>query len=448
MKNVRGDDSFVEATGTRTACRCLALGLVVWLAAGPPLESDEAPSLAEEASRLSRDVEHAREKHDAAALLAASRSLAELLPGNPRVLLQLARAHAVNSQASDAIGRLEQIAGMGLGMGIEQEREFQDLRKTAGFRDVVSHLESNRTFAGGGVVAFTLPQRDLLTEGIAHDPRTGAFHVSSVHRRKIVRIARDGSIKDFVSEGEHGFLGVLGLGVDPDKRSLWATSLAVPQMRGYRKEDEGRSFLVELDLDSGLIRRKLDPPPEALLGDLTVGPGGVVFVSDMKAGRICVMRPDGAVLEELTKAGTFLSPQGLTCAAGVLFVADHALGIARVAMDDGAVRWLASPPGVAMCGTDGLVEYGAWLIGVQNALPPHRVVAFRLDERRERIIEARVLARAHPVFDEPTLAACVGHDLYVVARSQWERFSRDGSVDRDNLQPPVILKMAFDALAH
>jgi sugar lactone lactonase YvrE len=444
MMNLRGARISIEATRAVTAGRSVALGLAAWLCAGLPLGSAGEPSLAEEVSRLSSEVESAREKHDGTALLVASRRLAELLPNNPRALIQLARALVQSGQTSDAIGRLEQVAGMGLAVEIEREQEFQDLRTIPGFRDIVSRLESNRAPAGGGAIAFTLTEKDLLTEGIAHDRRTGAFYVSSVHRRKIVRIDRDGSTANFVAEGEQGLLGVLGLGIDIDKRVLWATSLAVPQMRGFRKQDEGRSFLVELDLDSGRVRRMLEPPAGALLGDLTVGPGGVVYISDMKDGRICVLRPKAGALEILVKKGSFLSPQGLTCSSDTLFIADYALGIARVDAEGGTVDWLEAPSDVALYGIDGLVESGDWLVGVQNALPPHRVVAFRLDERRSRVLEARVLARAHPAFDEPTLAARVGDKLYVVARSQWERFHRDGSVDRANLQPPVVLTIPLD----
>ena len=37
---------------------------------------------------------------------------------------------------------------------------------------------------------FTLAERDLLTEGIAYDPKTRSFFVGSVHQRKILRVDR------------------------------------------------------------------------------------------------------------------------------------------------------------------------------------------------------------------------------------------------------------------
>ncbi len=59
-----------------------------------------------------------------------------------------------------------------------------------GFAEVRRALEVNRRPVVKSTVAFTLPERDLLTEGIAYDPRTRAFFVGSVHRRKIVRVDR------------------------------------------------------------------------------------------------------------------------------------------------------------------------------------------------------------------------------------------------------------------
>jgi hypothetical protein len=142
-------------------------------------------------------------------------------------------------------------------------------------------------------------------------------------------------------------------------------------------------------------------------------------------------------------AGVLFSPQGLAWSPDGrdLFVADYELGIAKVDPRHAALTWLKAPADVALHGIDGLVEAGpTHLVAVQNDMPPHRTVGLRLDARRERIVEVEILDRAHPLFVEPTLATRVGSELFTIARSQWERFRRDGSVDAEHLEAPVILR--------
>ena len=47
-----------------------------------------------------------------------------------------------------------------------------------------------------------------------------------------------------------------------------------------------------------------------------------------------------------------------------------------------------------------------------------------------------------PEFAEPTLAALVGEDLYVVGKSQWPLFDeKTGAFDPAKLQEPVVLRI-------
>jgi hypothetical protein len=70
------------------------------------------------------------------------------------------------------------------------------------------------------------------------------------------------------------------------------------------------------------------------------------------------------------------------------------------------------------------------------------VVRFTLAPAGDRILESRVLERAHPRYDEPTLGVLVGEELFYVANSQWERFGPDGRIaDSTALQRPVVLRL-------
>jgi sugar lactone lactonase YvrE len=274
--------------------------------------------------------------------------------------------------------------------------------------------------------------------------------VSSVHRRKVLRIDANGVARDFTTEGQDGLMAVLAVGVDAPRHALWASSEGVRYMSGFKKEDEGRSFVFEYDLQSGRLRRRLGLPSgvtDGHLSDLTVGPGGELYVADPVSGRIYRLAPGEAALRVFVEPGALDSPQGMALSADGrwLYVADYVQGIARVDVRTGAVARLDAPEDAALTGIDGLVRVGGDLVAIQNGLRPHRLLRLRLDLAAARIAEVTVLERAHPRWDEPTLGVLVGSDLYYVAASQYGAIREDGSLARDRLKPPVVLRLPLAA---
>jgi hypothetical protein len=267
--------------------------------------------------------------------------------------------------------------------------------------------------------------------------------VSSVHRRKVVRIAPDGTVRDFVKEGEHGLFAALALAVDGERRSLWIASEALPLMTGFRKEEEGRSFVFELDLDTGGLRRRVPPPvPGGHLSDLTVSPRGDLYVADPITGRVYLLRKGKDVFDVLIEPGPLASPQGLALSPDgtVLYVADYLSGVARIDVATRSVTVLEAPANAALTGIDGLVLAGDSLVGIQNGLRPHRVIRLRLVPGGVRVEAVTVVERGHPEFDEPTLGVVVKGAFYFVANSQYGAFSEDGTPDEAKLRPPAILR--------
>ena len=71
-----------------------------------------------------------------------------------------------------------------------------------------------------------------------------------------------------------------------------------------------------------------------------------------------------------------------------------------------------------------------------------RVVRLDLDPKGDRVVAAEILDMNDPEFAEPTLAALVGEDLYVVGKSQWRLFDeKTGAFDPAKLQEPVVLRI-------
>ena len=421
------------ARGAGTAVLC---GLLAAAGLGAQARTD--------AAAVGQQALAAYRAQDFPAFLTHSRQLVALTPRSVRARYNLACALALNGRAEEATRGLRELADMDLAFDVEADTDLASLAARPDFRAVVARMKALDTPRGAPAVAFALPEADLITEGIAHDVRTGAFFVSSVHHRKIVRVARDGTVTDFTRNDGPRLLGVVALAVDAPRRSLWASSTAMPAMEGFQAGRSEPSFVVELDVDSGQERRRLQVPEDAPGGevsDLAVSAAGALYVSDPLTGRIYVCRAGDDRLRVLVPPGRIGSPQGLAIAPdGTLFVADYSQGVAVVDTRTGAVRLLDASPRMALTGIDGLAWADGRLVGIQNGVRPHRVVRLSVDRSRRRVTGLAILAMNHPDFDEPTLGVMVGGDFYFIANSQYRRVGKDGTLDREHLRRPVVLR--------
>jgi DNA-binding beta-propeller fold protein YncE len=299
-------------------------------------------------------------------------------------------------------------------------------------------------------VAFELRERDLIPEGLAHDPSDGAFFVSSVHKRKIVRVDADGSARDFIAPAQDGIGAVLALAVDPPRRALFACSAMIPEMEGFRAEDKGQSSLFQYDLATGKLARTL-----ALTGsgrghvcnDLAVDERGGILVSDSLSGAVYAANPGEDALTPLLPPGTFKSPQGIAASPDgrTLYIADYARGLARVDRATRRVTMLPGPPGVFLTGLDALVLHRGELIATQNGITPHRLIRVRLDPGGDRVTAVETLEMNLSTYSEPTLGTLVGSRFFYIANSQWESFDKKGVLAPINgLQAPMILEAPLE----
>jgi sugar lactone lactonase YvrE len=382
---------------------------------------------------------------DYAGFLQASRALQEAIPWSLRARYNLACGYALTGAPAEALKVLEDIAAREVAMDIGADDDLASLRALPAFKALQERMKSFAAPLGEAAVAFMLPETDLIPEGVAHDPKTGAFFVTSVRHRKIVRRAADGSVKDFTAAAQDGLLSAVAPAVDPARRALWVSSSGSERMVGGKKEDEARSLLAEYDLDAARLRRKVEPPAGAGVSDIAVLPSGDVVASDPRGGGVYLLDAGAGRWRTLVAPGAIRSPQGLapTADGKSVYVADYARGVARVATADGALRWLETPPSVATTGVDGLALANGWLIAIQNGIEPHRVVGWRLDPSGDRVVSSRTLVRGHATFDEPTLGTVVGPDFVFVANSQYRHFRRDGTLDAAALKAPVVLRTAL-----
>jgi sugar lactone lactonase YvrE len=390
---------------------------------------------------------------DRAGLLAHAERAVALQPDSVHALYTLACAQAVNGRAEPMRASLHRLAAMRVYFDLGADEDFAKVRTSPAYlaaRDEMNALLAERV--GAGDVAFTLRERDLLTEGLARDPKSGAFFVSSVRKRKIVRIAPDGTASDFVGEGQDGLWAVFALAVDVRRGLLVALTTPVPEMAGYDAKEAGASGVFEFDLATGKLRSKLVLlPPTANGGaghsfnDLVLAPDGTAYIGDGRTGEIVTLAPGAVSVEPLVPAGRLTSAQGMVLSSDgrALYVADYARGLVRVDLATRAVRSLVGPRDVVLSGIDGLSADGTALIATQNGIRPHRILRLRLDAAGQRIETVDRLAINDPRLDEPTLGTVVGRDFFYIANAQWGHFSPKGPAMED-LREPTILKLSVE----
>jgi tetratricopeptide (TPR) repeat protein len=370
----------------------------------------------------------------------------ELIPDHPTLFYNIAAISALQGHKDEAIASLSHIAAMGLALHPEKDGDFDSIKESEEFKNVLKKFESNKAPIIKSTTAFTIHEKGLITEGLAYDPLSEIFFVSSVHKRKIIAIGKDGEAKTFADE-QAGLWSVLGMRVDAKRRLLWATTTAFPQMVDFNKEEENSSAVLKFDLRTGkLIRRYLlanKPRPHAL-GDLTIATSGDVYATDSLSPAVYVIHPEKDEIELFLENDGWVSPQGLAFSSDGrhLFMADYSTGLFDIEVHTGKVAHLPPLEGATLLGIDGLYFYNGSLIAVQNGVSPWRVVRLDLSKDFKRVERLQVAEANNPLFDEPTLGVLVNDSFYFVANSQWGLVDDKGQLGPpDKLADPIILRL-------
>lgn len=386
---------------------------------------------------------------DYATLEARMRSALALRPNHPRSLYNLAAANALRGDTESALALLEKLAAMRLGYRPDKDADFDKLEGRR-WRKVRRQFDENREPRGRARYAFTIGVRDFLPEGIAHDPDTGRFFVSSVRQRRVLGISLSAAEKNLVPPASNGLWSAMGMVRDPATKLLWIASSALPEMDGYAAADAGKAGLFAFRLPGGEPAARYLVPADGkrhVLGDVILGPAGTLYTSDSAAGQVWAVDAAKGRFTALAKPGAFESPQGLARSQDGkhLYVADWDRGLFRLDLATKAVEPVGAPDEICLYGIDGLYRVEDRLVAIQNGTRPSRVMEFFLSADGRRVEKQRILAANHPDFSEPTLGTLVDGNLYFVANSQWNLVGADHQFPKDaNLQPPVVLSIEVD----
>ncbi len=425
--------------------RCLLLPLVLVGATSAPAAPVPlaAPDLAAAETEFAAALA-AQKAGDIPGYRAGIERAAERLPDPTRLLYRLAAARLADGDRVGALAALARQIDAGFVRDPRGDAQFASLDGDPELERLMARMDDLAEPVVQSLELFRIAETGALFEGIARHPFDSTYFLSSVHRRKIVRRAENGTTSDLVASGDHGLAAALGLAVDRERRLLWIVSAGLPQAAGLRDDERDKSALLAVDLDSGELRRKVEAPPgKRWWNDLVLKRDGTIFVSDSGSASIARIAPDGTVSPVVENVG-LRSPGGLALSEDerLLYVADWTNGLAVVNLAAMQLAWLRPPPGATLLGIDGLRRVGSSLIAIQNGVVPHRITRFELAGDGLSVSSAQVLERAVPGWDEPTLGIVVDGALVYVANSQWPKFGEDGQTpDAATLQPTAIRRL-------
>jgi hypothetical protein len=351
-------------------------------------------------------------------------------PDYPRVLNNLSRYYLQAGRADDAVAVLREMAAMGLRVGLAGDKAFAALREHADFPALTQAFAANQAATGRDEAAWAITDMDGIIEGLAVHPTTLESFFSDVHNRCIWYRDVSGShavMKKFSTDTD-GLLGVFALKIDAGRNTLWASSAALPEMKGYTEADKGRAFLAAYDLKTRRLRATYPLPADGrghVLGDFIVAADGTIYASDSTAPVIWRLAPGATALEKWLESDNFVSLQGIAPAddGRQLYVSDYASGLWRIEVATRRPTLLPSPAHTTLFGIDGIYAVNGGLVAVQNGINPQRVI--RISVGADGTPTAvKVLAAGHPSMSDLALGQVVNGHLGFIGNAGWALFEK------------------------
>jgi hypothetical protein len=292
--------------------------------------------------------------------------------------------------------------------------------------------------------AYVIKDRNLHLESIASGAKKGVFYLSSIHKRKILRVDEKGNITDFTKSSANGMTSVLGIKIDKSKKILWACSSPMPEMENY--DSNSISSVFKFDIKTGKLLEKYTPDPSmknSVFGDLILNKKGEAFISDTQTNTIFKVNESIKNLEAYFTSKEFWNIQGITFSDDetYLFIADYIKGLFRLNTQTKELVPLIREPFASLKAIDGLIWYQNSLIAIQNGITPMRVTRYFLNPALDKITRFEIIDRDHPSFNEPTNGCLIDNMLYYVSNSQWGGYDEKHQLKPvDQLQDIIILK--------
>jgi hypothetical protein len=374
--------------------------------------------------------------------IAAIEELLKSRPTDANLYFYLARFKADIGDKAGSVAALDKVNELGEGYLPTKEFGFAAIWDHAPFQAARARLEAKLPRLDYAPAAFTLRDRTIIPEGIAHDPHSGRFYVGSIAQRKVLQIEPDGTATELA--GLDAKLDeILGLALDAPRRRLYAVSTSALTTKG---EKARRNAVVSFDIEARRMLRRYEVPGAQQLNDVAVGAGGRVFASDSGSGAIyeIMIKGPGADSRELVPPGRIRGTNGLAVSPdGKRIYVAHSTGLVVVEVESGEVKRVENRTRENLGAIDGLYQWQGQLIGVQNVTNPGRVILASLSSDGNAVVDVKtMLSHHHNALDEPTTGAVGRDSFYLLAATAVTRYNREGVIERpETLPAPTVLRI-------
>ncbi|MGK2858521.1 MAG: tetratricopeptide repeat protein [Thermoanaerobaculia bacterium] len=405
------------------------------------------PSLAQEGYAAYQSGDALMKEGKAAQALPLFERAAKDYPRHTAMWSAVAGAAAAAGEYDRVLEALERLATFGGTADLKNE-PLSKLPASPRRAAIEARFRENAASISASRIVAVIPERELLAESIAYDPKDGAYYAGSMFLRKIVRIGADGVTTDFIAPASDGIWSVLGIKIDPEKRELWANACNAGDSSPMKQPDAGtvgRGGVWRYSLDSGKLIRRYLPDRKVCFNDLAFARGRVFMTSGSDG--IWSIDPVSHEIAQADPAPELWANGIASDERGTIYVADALTGVMRFEPDTRQWSLLEMPDGVSLGGIDGLYVWRGKLVGIQNALRgvPPRVIVAPLDESRTKVTSLTVLERAHPLHDIPTCGVVVGDRLVYHANSQLRAFTEGKIWPAEKLHPTWLLGLDLPA---
>lgn len=364
--------------------------------------------------------------------LALGKSLLGKTPDPAAVQYFIAGTHALLHEPFEAMASLKECILAKEGFDPSHDPLFVGLKYSTEFQHLTELVHKDFPEVARAQQAFTIPEKDLIPEGLAYDSSLDVFYLGSLHLKKILRIPREAPsrISDFVAGDRYNLLPILGIRMDPSDGSVWSASWL----------DNGLTELLHFDKSGKLLGRyPLHEDAKNGFNDLVVLRDGWIYVTDTAGNQVYRFDPKSKTFDALRFSRALYQPNGIAISNDehALYVADT-FGVLRYDIASGHSAEVSPGASSTLAGADGLYWHKGWLVAVQNGIGSPRIAAFELSSDGLHVTKTEILENRSPYTILPTTGAIRGDQFYFIVNSQIDNLNGDRILDVTTLAPVRI----------
>lgn len=389
----------------------------------------------------------AYEKKDYESFLDNIRRADGLRPNHPVIVPKVAVAWALNGRKTRSIQKLRQMMLMDATYDFINNPDFEAIKGHKGYDRLVELQKRLNVVEVNDEVFMTIDAAELHPESFIV-LENGELLLGSIRQKKIVKVNQAGAVSDWLDTP----YAVLGMKADFEKGHLWVSTAAIPEMEGFTKADQGKSVVLQVNIQTAEILQGLEYDEESTIGDIVVDQQDRVWMSNSMTPYLSRLETDtsnylGAFnRKQFDLSEVYFSLQGLTLTEGeqYLYFSDYIKGLFRINLKTDDINKVFAPRTSLLKGIDGLYSYKNTLLAIHNGTKPYRVVQYFLDERGTHIQRERIINRGGESLGEPTLGQVKDGYFYYIANSPWPFYDEERNLQVDQLKPIEIRRIKLD----